>query len=66
VKLEQARLTYINRCSGCHNLIRPADHSLDQWETLLDKMAPKSRLGPNEKEMIWMYLVTVKREEASQ
>lgn len=59
-RIAAARRLYVNRCSGCHNLILPAAHDLDKWRKVLDEMALKARLDDFQREEIWRYLQTAK------
>ena len=63
-QLGQGRRLYVNRCSGCHNLVLPAAKDLDQWKLILAKMAVKAKLNEGQRELIWRYLQTVKRAPA--
>lgn len=59
-RLAEARLLYVTRCSGCHNLILPATHDLGKWKKALDEMALKAKLNDFQREEIWRYLQTAK------
>jgi hypothetical protein len=59
-KLENARILYVNRCSGCHNLVLPEAHSLDKWNVILSTMAPRAKLSNEEKEQVRQYIFTAK------
>lgn len=56
---EQARKLYVKKCSRCHNVVLPAKLSMEKWQRMIDKMAPKAKLKGNEKDLIWAYIVTV-------
>ncbi len=60
MKLVEARNLFANRCSGCHKLVLPSKNSLEKWEIVLNKMAPKAKLNQDQKELLWRYLVAVK------
>ncbi len=46
--LEQGRRIYVERCSTCHALPRPADYTAEQWRDWLRRMAPKGKLDATE------------------
>lgn len=59
-QLEAARVLYVDRCSGCHNLVLPETRSLEKWDVVLSSMAPRAKLTPDEREKIWRYISVVK------
>jgi len=48
---------YLTRCAGCHALHRPQELAPGQWPRVLQKMAPRAKLGADELELVEMYLV---------
>ena len=59
VTLEQLRADrelYIVKCSGCHGLYTPNQHSKEEWNLILSEMTIKSKLNSNEREQIQRYL----------
>ena len=60
VRLAEARLLYVARCSGCHNLFLPGAKTSGEWQQILPKMALKARLSDFQREEIWRYLQTAK------
>ena len=59
-EIETGRTLYVNKCSGCHNIVPPEKHSLDEWTGFLNKMAHRAKLEPGEKETIYKYLTAAK------
>lgn len=57
-QLEEARALYAARCSGCHNVILPKENSIEEWDVMLNKMAPKAKINEQEKETIRRYIVS--------
>jgi hypothetical protein len=55
-QLDNARTLYVNRCSGCHNLYLPKDHTLPEWNKVMDRMAPKAKLSAVERDIIQRYI----------
>ncbi len=50
------RITYINKCGGCHSLVVPEKYSAIEWCKWVDKMEPKAKLTSKEKIDILKYL----------
>ena len=63
-QLSEGRRLYVNRCSGCHNLVLPGARELDQWRQILPKMAVRAQLDEGQRELIWRYIQTVKEAPA--
>lgn len=59
--LESARTLYVNRCSGCHNLVTPDKHTPEEWDRLLDRMAPRAKLTAEEKESVRRFILAAKQ-----
>ena len=58
--LVQGRETYIARCSSCHNLYSPMRRAADAWAPMVDKMAPRAKLRPGERDQILKYLIAAR------
>lgn len=54
--LDRGRETFVSRCSGCHNLPQPNVKTPDQWSSVLDEMAARSKLTADEKDLVLRYL----------
>lgn len=59
-RLAEARLLYVKRCSGCHNLFLPAAKDPEEWQKILPKMAERAKLTELQREEIWRYLQTAR------
>jgi len=57
--LQRGRSLYVRRCSGCHTLILPGAHPVEEWPGLVDGMADKARLRPGERDDVVRFLVAV-------
>lgn len=55
--LAHGRTLYVDRCSGCHNLHLPAEHTPDEWKGYVAYMVADARLTPGEQTAITRYLV---------
>ena len=60
-ELNDYRELYIGRCSSCHNLVPPSEHTLEEWKVLLDKMAARAKITYGQKDDIWTFLVVMKQ-----
>jgi hypothetical protein len=59
--MESARVLYVNRCSGCHNLVTPDKHTPEEWDVLLNRMAPRAKLTADEKEAVHRFILSAKQ-----
>jgi hypothetical protein len=59
-ELSDGRAAYVNHCSGCHSLHVPGEFSEEQWHTVLEEMKVRSRITPEQKELIFRYLAVVR------
>ncbi|HET6610699.1 MAG TPA: hypothetical protein VFG83_01865 [Kofleriaceae bacterium] len=57
--LAHGRNLYVSRCSGCHLLHAPSEHTADEWPVLVGKMAPRAHLDATERTLILRYLIAV-------
>jgi mono/diheme cytochrome c family protein len=57
--LQRGRQLYVRRCSGCHQLVLPENHAPADWPRLVDRMAAKARLAPEERDDVVRFLVAV-------
>jgi len=57
--LEQGRSLYAGKCQGCHRIRPPSKINPQKWPTILDKMAIKAKLTPDEKSQIDAYVSSV-------
>jgi mono/diheme cytochrome c family protein len=57
--LESGRLTYAQRCSGCHALRAPQNYRPEEWERHVENMAKEAGLNSGEKELVAEFLVTM-------
>jgi mono/diheme cytochrome c family protein len=59
--LVRGRAVYVRRCSGCHTLVLPAAYPAKAWPSLVDAMAERARLSPQQKLDIQRLLVSLAR-----
>ena len=60
--LRNGRSLYITKCSGCHSVIVPASLSSEKWLEVLPEMSKKSKLLPEESELVKKYLLTMSKQ----
>ncbi len=56
IDLEAGRRTYINNCSGCHELHTPAEFNKTQWMQIFPKMSQKAHLSISDSTEALAYL----------
>lgn len=59
--LAQGKVIFDNSCSKCHDLPNPADHSAQDWVGIMNSMAPKAKLNDEQHQMVYDYIVSVKK-----
>jgi hypothetical protein len=59
-RLDAARSLYIARCAGCHQLYRPIDYSASRWPKLMERMAQKSKLTPDQGEELLRFVLAAR------
>lgn len=57
-QLERGRELFVARCGSCHRLYLPSDESASSWPRVLDVMAPRATLAPEEREAVERFLIT--------
>jgi len=54
---EGGRELYAGKCHGCHRLYAPSRVAPEKWPALMEKMAVKAKLTPDEESRILAYLL---------
>jgi mono/diheme cytochrome c family protein len=54
---EGGRGLYAGKCHGCHRLYAPSRVAPEKWPALMEKMAVKARLTPDEENQILAYVL---------
>ena len=57
--LEPGRALYAAKCQGCHRLRPPSKIDPVKWPSILEKMAVKAKLSPEQKAQIDAYVSSV-------
>lgn len=60
-RLALGKTIYDNSCGKCHDLPKPTDHSAQDWVGIMNWMAPKANLNEEQKQMVYDYVVSVKK-----
>ena len=60
-RLAQGKTIYENSCKRCHDLPNPTDHTSVEWVGIMNSMAPKAKLNQEQHEMVYDYVVSVKK-----
>jgi len=55
-ELTQGRSLYIDNCGRCHGLYTPESFSSSQWKSIMNQMAPKTRLTSSEITLVSKYV----------
>lgn len=57
-QLAQGELLFEQNCAECHKLKDPASRDPEQWNNVLKRMLPKTKLTYDESRLVRAYLVT--------
>ncbi len=60
--LARGRVVYVRRCSSCHTLVLPSAYPSEAWPALVDAMAERARLSPQQKLDVQRLLVALARD----
>jgi|SRR5436190_20188446 hypothetical protein len=59
-----ARNLYVAKCAKCHKFYDPAKYSDEEWQMWMTKMGKKSKLKPEQQEMLSRYIEDTYRSPA--
>lgn len=62
-RLALGKTIFENSCGKCHDLHNPTDYNAQDWVGIMNWMAPKANLNEEQKNMVYNYVVSVKKEE---
>lgn len=60
-KLAQGKVLFDNSCKKCHDLPVPTSFSSVQWVGIMNSMAPKAKLNEEQHQLVYDYIVSVKK-----
>ena len=52
----RARKLYVTKCAKCHRFYDPAKYSDEEWKLWMGKMSKKSKLKPEQEQMLSRYI----------
>lgn len=58
-ELTQGRALYIDHCSGCHSLYRPASQRANDWAAIVNEMADRAKLDADRSHAVVRYLTVL-------
>ena len=56
-----AKKIYLAKCAKCHKLYDPASYANTEWESWMQKMGKKSKLKPEQYDLLARYLDTLRK-----
>ena len=63
VEIKSARKLYLGKCAKCHKLYDPADYTPAKWDEWMGKMTEKSKLKPEQAQLLARYIAAGKAGE---
>ena len=55
--LQEGHAIYLNNCGKCHALVAPPNRTIDQWNKILPKMFPKTKLTEEQQSKVRTYVM---------
>ncbi len=55
-EIKEARKLYVAKCAKCHRFYEPQDYSEGDWRRWMEAMSRKSKLKPDQEELLRRYL----------
>ncbi|MEY2536879.1 MAG: hypothetical protein QOG67_619 [Verrucomicrobiota bacterium] len=59
-ELEQGRSLFVSRCIECHTLPAISRYTAEEWPRLIDRMAKRASLKPDQRKAILAYILTAR------
>ena len=59
--LALGKTVFENSCGRCHDLPNPTAHSAQDWVGIMNAMAPKAKLTDEQHQLVYNYIVSVKK-----
>ncbi|MEK7262924.1 MAG: hypothetical protein AAB071_00255 [Bacteroidota bacterium] len=63
--LEEGRVLYIQKCSGCHTLRLPSEFSEEKWMSIIQEMKAEAKLEESESQKVLQYIIAIKESETT-
>ena len=61
-QVSEATQLYIVKCANCHKFYHPADYEETEWNRWMKKMGKKSKLKPDQYELLSRYLAAFRQQ----
>ncbi|MDI1355681.1 MAG: cytochrome c [bacterium] len=58
--LQKGHELFYGKCTRCHGPKNISKRSEKEWPKILDKMAPRAKLSPEDKDAVYKYVMSVK------
>jgi mono/diheme cytochrome c family protein len=58
--LEEGRKVFTQACTSCHSAAPLSQHSLSEWQLIVESMAPRTRLDESRKTALMAYITAAK------
>ena len=65
-EVHAAKRLYNTKCAKCHKFYDPAKYPQEEWETWMQKMGRKSKLKPEQYQLLSRYLETFRTQSKEQ
>jgi Dihaem cytochrome c len=65
-EIQAAKKLYNGKCAKCHKFYDPGNYTQAEWETWMQKMGKKSKLKPQQYQLLSRYLETFRAENKDQ
>jgi nitrate/TMAO reductase-like tetraheme cytochrome c subunit len=60
-EFKEAKKIYLAKCAKCHEFYSPADYSKSDWNAWMVKMRKKSKLKPEQFDLVQRYTETLRQ-----
>ena len=54
--LQKGEMAYNQRCGRCHGLPSPSEYTVSDWQPIMTRMAPKTKLNADETNWVLAYV----------
>lgn len=62
-ELNTGHKIYYGECKKCHGAAKTTEFTQEQWTGIIDRMAPKAHLTPEQKDAVTKYVMSMKLTE---
>lgn len=54
--MAQGKVLFENNCGKCHDLPTVEEYNDEKWKAIVDWMAPKAKLTPQQADLVYLYV----------